>query len=119
MCNKPVAAWLLLAAAAIVGVLVWGIEQWVTAYMHIKVGLAPTRMGYRFYQLIMAGFSIVVLGLPAALIGAVLPLCLRREADAGQGLGGRGTGAGGGVARIRARGLGCDLARQRRGRGAL
>jgi len=80
---------LLLAAAGIVGLLVCGIEQWVEIYRHIKVGLAPTRMGYRFYQVIMAGFSIVILGLPAALIGAVLPLCLRRESEAGQGFGGR------------------------------
>ncbi len=80
---------LLLAAAGVVGLLVWGIEQWVEVYRHIKVGLAPTRMGYRFYQGIMAVFSIVILGLPAALIGAVLPLCLRRESEAGQGFGGR------------------------------
>lgn len=80
---------LLLAAAAVVGLLVWGIEQWVEVYRQIRVGLAPTRMGYRFYQMIMAGFSIVILGVPAALIGAVLPLCLRRESESGQGFGGR------------------------------
>lgn len=80
---------LLLSAAAVIGVLVSGIEQWVEVYRHIKVGLAPTRMGYRFYQIIMGGFAIVILGLPAALIGAVLPLCLRRESAAGAGFGGR------------------------------
>lgn len=80
---------LLLAAAAVVGLLVWGIEQWVEVYRHVKVGLAPTRTGYRFYQIIMGGFAIVILGLPAALIGAVLPLCLRRESEAGVGFGGR------------------------------
>jgi spermidine synthase len=53
------------------------------------VGIAATRTGYRFYQIMMGGFSIVILGLPAALIGAVLPLCLRRESEAGRGFGGR------------------------------
>lgn len=80
---------LLLAAAGIVGVLVLGIEQWVELYRHVKVGLAPTRMGYRFYQAITGGFSLVVIGLPAALIGAVLPLCLRWVSDSGQGFGAR------------------------------
>jgi len=68
---------LLLLAAAIVGLLVAGIEQWVEVYRHVRVGLARTEMGYRFYQIIAAGFSMIVLGLPAGLIGAVLPLCLR------------------------------------------
>jgi predicted membrane-bound spermidine synthase len=68
---------LLLIAAGAVGILVVGIEQWVEVYRHVRVGLARTEMGYRFYQIIAAGFSLVVLGLPAGLIGAVLPLCLR------------------------------------------
>ena len=80
---------LLVTAAAMVGILILGIEQWVEIYRHIKVGLAPTRMGYRFYQAIMALFSFVVLGLPAALIGAVLPLCLRWVSDDGKGFGNR------------------------------
>lgn len=80
---------LLVAAAGIVGVLVMGIEQWVEIYRHVKVGLAPTRMGYRFYQAITGGFALVILGLPAALIGAVLPLCLRWVSDAGKGFGDR------------------------------
>ena len=80
---------LLLAAAGIVGLLVLGIEQWVELYRHIKVGLAPTRMGYRFYQAITGGFSLVVIGLPAAFIGAVLPLCLRWVSDSGKGFGER------------------------------
>jgi spermidine synthase len=67
----------LLIAAAFVGILVIGIEQWVEVYRHVRVGLARTEMGYRFYQIVAAGFSMVVLGLPAGLIGAVLPLCLR------------------------------------------
>jgi spermidine synthase len=68
---------LLLIAAALVGILVVGIEQWVEVYRQVRVGLARTEMGYRFYQLIAGGFSMIVLGIPAGLIGAVLPLCLR------------------------------------------
>jgi spermidine synthase len=80
---------LLLAAAGIVGLLVLGIEQWVEIYRQVKVGIAPTRMGYRFYQAITGGFSLIILGLPAALIGAVLPLCLRWVSDSGKGFGNR------------------------------
>jgi predicted membrane-bound spermidine synthase len=67
----------LLVAAVCVGILVAGIEQWVEVYRYVRVGLARTEMGYRFYQIIAAGFSLIVLGIPAGLIGAVLPLCLR------------------------------------------
>lgn len=78
----------LLVAAAFVGILVVGIEQWVEAYRHIRVGLARTEMGYRFYQIIAGGFSMIVLGIPAGLIGAVLPLCLRLVSHQ-EGFGGR------------------------------
>lgn len=89
--SEGVIIGLLLAAAAIVGVLVVGIEQWVEYYRQIKVGLGATRMGYRFYQIITGGFSLIVIGVPAALIGAVLPLCLRwvSDADSGRGFGER------------------------------
>jgi predicted membrane-bound spermidine synthase len=80
---------LLLSAAAIVGVLVLGIEQWVEAYRHMVTGLGRTPMGYRFYQLFTGGFSMVILGLPAALIGAVLPLCIRLVSARGESLGDR------------------------------
>src|SRR6185369_13850541 len=82
---------LLLSAAAVVGVLVLGIEQWVLAYRYVLTGLARTAMGYRFYQIIAGGFSMVILGLPAALLGAVLPLGIRlvsqRGADFGNQVG--------------------------------
>ncbi len=80
---------LLLSAAGIVGVLVLGIEQWVDAYRHALTGLGRTPVGYRFYQILAAGFSIVILGLPAALIGAVLPLSMRLSAERGHDLGNR------------------------------
>jgi len=40
------------------------IEQWVEAYRHVLTGLARTPMGYRFYQIMAGGFSMVILGLP-------------------------------------------------------
>jgi predicted membrane-bound spermidine synthase len=80
---------LLLAAAGIVGVLVLGIEQWVTVYRYVRSGLAPSTMGYLFHQVIAGVFSVVILGVPAALIGAVLPVCMRLEAGAGEDLGRR------------------------------
>src|SRR5262249_59247008 len=46
-----------------------------------------TAMGYRFYQIIAGGFSMIILGLPAALIGAVLPLGIRLVSQRGADLG--------------------------------
>ena len=68
---------LLLIAAGWIGVLVLGITEWVEFYMRAKTGLAASDMGYRFHQLLAAGMSTVVLGVPAGLLGAVLPLWIR------------------------------------------
>jgi predicted membrane-bound spermidine synthase len=68
---------LLLFAAGWIGVLVLGITEWVEFYMQAKTGLAASDMGYRFHQLLAAGMSAVVLGVPAGLLGAVLPLWIR------------------------------------------
>ena len=78
---------LVLSAAGIVGVLVLGIEQWVEAYRHALTGLGRTPMGYLFYQSMAAVFSLIILGLPAALLGAVLPLCIRLASGRGKDLG--------------------------------
>jgi predicted membrane-bound spermidine synthase len=80
---------LLLVAAGVVGALVLGIEQWVEMYRYVLTGLGRTSMGYRFYQLIAAGFSLVILGVPAGLIGAILPLAIRLVAREGDDLGNR------------------------------
>ena len=68
---------LLLCAAGWIGVLVLGITEWVQFYMQAKTGLAASDMGYRFHQILAAGMSMVVLGVPAGLLGAVLPLWIR------------------------------------------
>lgn len=79
----------LLLAAAVIGLLITGIEQWVTVYRYVRSGLAQSTMGYLLHQIIAGLFSIVILGLPAALIGAVLPACIRWEGNAGACLGNR------------------------------
>jgi spermidine synthase len=80
---------LLLAAAGWIGVLVLGITEWVDFYLIAKTGLAPSEVGYRFHQLLAAIMSIVVLGVPAGLLGAVLPLWIRALALDAAALGDR------------------------------
>lgn len=82
---------LLLGAAAWVGLLVAGIEHWVEAYRWVKTGLARTPTGHSLHQIIAALVSLVVLGVPAGMLGAVLPLWLRELPRSGPELG-RGVG---------------------------
>ena len=77
---------LLLGAAVWVGLLIFRIENWVEFYRWAKTGLARTEVGYAYHQLLTSVMSLVVLGLPAALIGAVLPLMIRL-AQSGNALG--------------------------------
>lgn len=68
---------LLCIAAAWVTLLVFNIEQWVNFYILARTGLAQTATGYVYNELLTVFISLVVLGLPAAWIGAVLPLMIR------------------------------------------
>ena len=68
---------LLCIAAVWVAVLVFKIELWVEFYRWARTGLARTPVGYVYYELFSAGAALVILGFPAALIGAVLPLMIR------------------------------------------
>ncbi len=85
--DATTAAVLLLLAACWIGVLILAIEQWVEVYRELRTGLARTTMGYRFNQLIAGLLSLVVLGVPAAVIGAVLPLWIRTIGDRSNALG--------------------------------
>jgi len=87
--RETITCALLLIAAGWIGVLVLGITEWVEFYMRAKTGLAASDMGYRFHQLLAAGMSAVVLGVPAGLLGAVLPLWIRALAAESQALGDR------------------------------
>ena len=44
-------------------------------------------MGFRYYQILTAGMALVVLGIPAGLLGAVLPLWIRQAGETTKGLG--------------------------------
>jgi predicted membrane-bound spermidine synthase len=78
---------LLCAAAAWVTLLVFNIERWVDFYQIARTGLGRTEVGY-FYQLLLStGISLVILGVPAACIGAVLPLMMRAVSATGGPLG--------------------------------
>lgn len=82
---------LLLGAAVWIGLLVAGFEQWVDFYRWVKTGIARTETGYSFHQAFSAALSLVVLGVPAGLLGAVLPLWIRDLPQSGPELG-RGVG---------------------------
>ena len=83
---------LLCIAAAWVTLLVFNIERWVDFYRIARTGLGRTDVGY-FYQLVMStGIALVILGIPAACIGAVLPLMIRSLSEGGRPFG-AGVGA--------------------------
>jgi spermidine synthase len=68
---------LLLSAAAWIGLLVLNIEQWVQVYSWAMSGVARSSVGYLFHHLLTGFASLVLLGVPAALLGSVLPLLIR------------------------------------------
>jgi spermidine synthase len=78
---------LLLLAAMWVGLLVWNIENWVAFYRWAVTGVARTPVGYKFHHVLTAGMSIGVLGVPAALLGCVLPLQIRSHSNGAAALG--------------------------------
>src|SRR5262249_30882057 len=67
----------LVVASVWIGLLVIKIEWWVEFYRLGKAGLSRGAMGYRYYQALAALLSMMVLGVPAALLGSVLPLLIR------------------------------------------
>lgn len=67
----------LLTASLWIGLMVYRIESWVEIFRILRSGLGRSSMGYIYYQLLTACLAMLVLGLPAALIGAVLPLLIR------------------------------------------
>jgi predicted membrane-bound spermidine synthase len=68
------------AAALWVGLLIIGIQQGVQLYVQAKLGLSRTITGYYYHQFLTAAVAVTVLGVPAALIGSVLPLLIRTAA---------------------------------------
>ncbi len=80
---------LLCVAAAWVTLLVFNIEQWVDFYRIARIGLSRTPVGYVYHELLTVLIALVILGIPAALIGTVLPLMIRAMAGQGEALGAR------------------------------
>jgi predicted membrane-bound spermidine synthase len=79
---------LLLGGAVVwVVVLVFNIEHWVDVYRLLHTGLARTGVGYVYHELMATAMSAILLGIPAALIGAVLPLMMRAISRSGAPLG--------------------------------
>jgi predicted membrane-bound spermidine synthase len=79
---------LLLSAAGLwVTLLVFNLEHWVDFYRIAQSGLGRTSVGYVYHQLLTTGMSLVVLGVPAACLGAVLPLMIRVESARAGSLG--------------------------------
>ena len=80
---------LLCLAAAWVTLLVFNLERWVDFYRIARTGLGRTEVGYVYQLLLSTGISLVILGIPAACIGAVLPLMMRAVSAADAPLGAR------------------------------
>ena len=80
---------LLCIAAAWIALLVFNIERWVDFYRIARTGLARTPTGYVYHELLTVGIALVILGLPAAWIGAVLPLMIRSVSREGKAFGAR------------------------------
>jgi spermidine synthase len=75
--SQKVLVVVLIAASAWVGLLVFNIEGWVEFYRFARTGIARTSVGYTYNQWLSGLIALVVLGVPAALIGSVLPLLIR------------------------------------------
>jgi spermidine synthase len=88
--HKPRTTILLLFCAALcLGAFVVGIEELTILYAKARTGLAATEVGYFYHQILLSVISILVLGLPAALLGSVLPLWIRLLAGSSSSWGDR------------------------------
>jgi predicted membrane-bound spermidine synthase len=68
---------LLLVAAVLIGLVVFNIENLAAIYLYAQSGLQRTAVGYCYHQILASIVSILVMGLPAAALGSVLPLWIR------------------------------------------
>lgn len=78
---------LLVSAAAVIILNVLAIEHWTVLYGHAKFGLASNHNGFIWHQAAVAIVAFLILGLPAAFLGAVVPLSIRLLKSEGAGLG--------------------------------
>jgi predicted membrane-bound spermidine synthase len=75
--GETTAILLLFGAALLIGLVVLNIENLVSLYISAESGFNRNLIGYRYNQILAGLVSICVLGLPAAMLGAVLPLSIR------------------------------------------
>lgn len=68
---------LLVCASTMVIFNVIFIQEWTVAYSQARSGLAANAIGYRWHQVFIAVCAFGILGIPAALLGAVVPLSIR------------------------------------------
>jgi predicted membrane-bound spermidine synthase len=80
---------LLCLAAAWITLLVFNLERWVDFYRIARAGIACSSVGYFYQQALTISMALAVIGVPAAAIGAVLPLMIRAAAGNDLRLGGR------------------------------
>ena len=78
---------MLFSAGTLVAIYVIMIEHWAVMYSYAKFGLARNEMGYVFHQTLVGVIALVVLGVPAAFLGAVVPLTIRILAENPQHMG--------------------------------
>ena len=87
--KKAATVFLLLAAAIFIGLVVFNFVNLMETYRRIKSGLSSDAAGWQNYQLFILTASICILGLPAAALGAVLPLWIRIVSETSDLLGDR------------------------------
>ena len=87
--GEKILVLLLCETSAWVTLLVFNIERWVNIYLIARTGLGRTEVGYVYQLLLSTGISLVILGVPAACIGAILPLMIRAISAQGVPLGAR------------------------------
>lgn len=75
--NPNTTITLLLATAFSVAVYIISLEKWAIIYAKARSGLASTEMGFFFHEILTCLIAVIVLGIPAALLGSVLPLWIR------------------------------------------
>ena len=85
--DEKLVALFLCAAALWLTLLVFNLERWTDLYRIAQTGLGRTNVGYFYHQVLTTVISLVFFGVPAACIGAVLPLMIRAESARGTALG--------------------------------
>jgi len=87
--GETTVVFLLFGAALLIGLVVFNIENLVAVYLTAESGLNRNPVGYHYNQTLVAIASICVLGLPAAMLGSVLPLAIRIASETSDLLGDR------------------------------